>query len=164
MIPLVTIATPFGAALKLGSADGEIVASDFVRATRPSSARGPGDPLLREAVAQVRAYLARRLRYFDLPLRLTGTELQVAIWRAVSRLGFGDLASYGEVAEAIGLPGRQRAVAAAMRKTPLALFVPAHRIIGADGRVHGAAGNSMRRKLLAFEGHAALARIRNPVR
>ncbi|MFY9710901.1 MAG: hypothetical protein WAK88_12105, partial [Candidatus Cybelea sp.] len=63
----------------------EILQSNFVARRR---ARGPrrSDPLLREAVAQVRAYFARRLARFDVPLHLSGTPLQVAAWRIVAAL------------------------------------------------------------------------------
>ncbi|HEX4013851.1 MAG TPA: methylated-DNA--[protein]-cysteine S-methyltransferase [Candidatus Cybelea sp.] len=129
----------------------EIVESTFVGRGRRAAAPQRNDPLLREAAVQVRAYFARRLRCFDLPLHLRGTELQVAAWRLVATLSFGEFVSYADVAAAIGRPGRHRGVAAAMSATPLDLFIPAHRVVGADGRVRGAAPNSLRAKLVAFE-------------
>ncbi len=143
------IATPFGLDLVVRAIGGSIVASDFV-AHRAAAAQ-PSDMLLRETVRQVRAYCARRLERFDLPLALEGTPLQIAAWTIVSELAFGEVVSYADVARAIGRPGAHRGVAAAMGRTPLDLFVPAHRVVGADGRVRGAPEGSLRRRLLAFE-------------
>ncbi|HEY2473371.1 MAG TPA: methylated-DNA--[protein]-cysteine S-methyltransferase [Candidatus Cybelea sp.] len=127
-----------------------LLESRFVGRRRGAGVR-PRDPLLREASAQVGAYFERRLARFDLPLHLTGTALQVAAWRAVAALSFGEFVSYADVARAIGRPGAHRAIAAAMTLTPLALFVPAHRVVGADGRVKGAMKGSLRARLVAFE-------------
>jgi methylated-DNA-[protein]-cysteine S-methyltransferase len=151
-VPLATIriATPFRLDL-LVAGDGErITASDFVAPKRSASA-APRDPLLLEAQARVRAYFGRRLKRFDLPLALEGTPFCEAVWRAVASLYFGEFVSYAEVARAVGHPLAHRGVAAAMGRSPLDLFVPAHRVIGADGRVRGAAPGSVRLRLVEFE-------------
>jgi methylated-DNA-[protein]-cysteine S-methyltransferase len=140
-----------GASLFIRASAGAITFCEFRARARPPLAL-PKDPLLREAQRQLRAYFARRLRRFDLPLDLRGTAFQVAVWRLVSELEAGELISYADVARAIGAPLAHRGVAAAMGRTPYDLLVPAHRVIGADGRVKGAGPRSMRRRLLAFEG------------
>jgi methylated-DNA-[protein]-cysteine S-methyltransferase len=145
--------TPFGAPLLVAAAGGAIVTCEFRPRMRARAGR-PKDPLLREAAAQLQSYFARRLRRFDLPLALRGTPFQIDVWRLVSRLETGELISYGDVARALGAPLAHRAVAAAMRKTPYDLLVPAHRVIGGDGRIKGAGLRSLRRRLLAFEGIA----------
>ncbi len=140
----------------LVSSDGErIVASDFVTGRRSRAAR-PADPLLAAAAAQVRAYFAGRLVRFDLPLALEGTPFCVAVWEAVAGLAFGEFVSYADVARAVGRPLAHRGVAAAMGKTPLDLFVPAHRVVGADGRVRGAGPGSVRARLVRFERSGSL--------
>ena len=73
-------------------------------------------------------------------------------WRCVAALEVGEIVSYADVARAIGRPGAHRGVATAMGRSPLDLFIPAHRVVGADGRIRGASPGSMRRALLAFEG------------
>jgi len=149
----IDIATPFGRILVVSADERGVVASTFRPKPRVEAARTRyGHPLLREVKKQVDAYFARRLRRFDLPMHFEGTAFQVAVWRLVAQLGAGDLISYGEVARAIGHPLSHRGVAAAMGKSPLDLFIPAHRVVGSDGRVKGAEPNSMRRRLLKFEG------------
>ena len=133
-----------------------ILASDFVlkktsRKIYKPLARSERGALLGEAALQVRAYFARRLKRFDLPLALHGTPFQIAVWQAVADLAFGEFVSYAEVARAIGKPLAHRGVAMAMGRTPLDLFVPAHRVIGADGRVKGAGPGSLRLRLVRFE-------------
>ena len=144
-----TLATPFGA-LCVQSDGLAIVASEFRVESRRSVPR-TGDALLNEARRQVNAYFKRRLRRFDLPLRFAGTAFQNEVWRAVSDLAFGQVVSYAEVARAVGRPLAHRGVAAAMGRSQLDLFMPAHRVIGSDGTVKGASPQSVRAKLLEFE-------------
>ncbi len=143
------IPTPLSRDLLIVSNGLAIVSSDFV--ARKPAERKPSDSLLVEASAQVRAYFARRLRRFDLPLALEGSAFRVAVWRAVASLSFGEFVSYADVARAIGRPLAHRGVATAMGLTPLDLFIPAHRVIGADGRIKGARPRSLRARLAAFE-------------
>lgn len=151
VVPLATlrITTPLRRDL-LVTSDGErIVAADFVAIKR--GAKGHPDPLLAEAEAQVRAYFKRRLLRFDLPLFLDSTPFCEAVWRAVASLSFGEFVSYADVARAVGRPLAHRGVAAAMGRSPLDLFIPAHRVVGADGRVKGGTPGSTRLMLVAFE-------------
>lgn len=153
------ISTPLGRDLTIVGNGAAIVGSCFV--TRKRNGGGePSDALLAEAARQVRAYFAGRLRRFDLPLAFGGTEFQRRVWEAVASLSFGEFVSYADVARAIGKPLAHRGVAAAMAATPMDLFVPAHRVIGADGRVKGAAPRSVRFRLVEFE----LARCARPAR
>jgi len=146
----VKVSTPWPYDLELSSNGQAIVAANFVTRRRSKATR-PNDALLVEAAAQVRAYFARRLRRFDLPLAFEGTRFQHAVWTAVASLSFGEFVSYAEVARAVGKPLAHRGVAMAMGRTPLDLLVPAHRVIGADGRVKGAQPGSIRARLVAFE-------------
>lgn len=147
------ISTPFGRDLLIIGNGDVILASNFVAPRR--AGRRPSDALLAEASAQVRAYFRRRLVRFDLPLAFEGTPFQIAVWRSVAALAFGEFVSYADVARGVGRPLSHRGVAKAMAFAPLDLLVPAHRVIGADGRIKGASPRSMRLRLAAFErGHA----------
>ncbi len=147
------IATPFGRVLIVGIDDRGVVSSEFRPRPHGAAKRTRyAHPLLREVKEQVDAYFARRLRRFELPYHFEGTPFQIDVWKMVSQLEVGQLISYGEVARAVGRPLSHRDVAAAIGKTPLALFVPAHRVVGSDGRIKGAGANSLRRRLLKFEG------------
>ena len=113
------------------------------------------EPLLAEAVAQLDAYFAGRLRTFDLPLRLVGSSFQVRVWQGLREVPYGTTRTYGELAARIGLDPRtsSRAVGAANGANRLAIVVPCHRVIGADGTLTGyAAGVDRKRALLELEG------------
>lgn len=142
--------TPLKIDLLIVRNETSIIGSTFVAPKRERGSK-PVDGLLGEASAQVRAYFARRLRRFDLPLEFDGTAFQVSVWRAVAALSFGEFVSYAEVARAVGAPLAHRGVAMAMGRTPLDLFIPAHRVIGADGKIKGATSGSVRSRLFAFE-------------
>lgn len=73
----------------------------------------------------------------DLPLDLRGTAFQLRVWQALRRVPAGETRSYGELAASIGAPGASRAVARCCATNPVALAVPCHRVVGADGRLSG---------------------------
>jgi methylated-DNA-[protein]-cysteine S-methyltransferase len=153
----ICVKTPWNRLLRVRGDGEKITGSAFVAVSHPL--RRSADRLLLEAAAQVRDYCRGRLRRFDLPLVLDGTPLQHDAWACVAALEFGEIVSYADIARAIGRPNAHRGVAAAMSATPLALFIPAHRVVGSDGRVRGASAGSMRVTLLEFE-KAEIARRR----
>ncbi|HET9198808.1 MAG TPA: methylated-DNA--[protein]-cysteine S-methyltransferase [Solirubrobacterales bacterium] len=110
-----------------------------------------------EATRQLDAYFASELREFDLPLDLQGTTLELAVWRALLEIPYGETASYGEQAARIdpalfdaGVEPWQRArvVGAANGRNPVAILVPCHRVIGADGSLTGYGGGLHRKRAL----------------
>jgi methylated-DNA-[protein]-cysteine S-methyltransferase len=134
----------------------ELVAASFVGKAAISAARklqkkALPDPVLAAAADQVKAYFERRLQRFDVPIALHGTPFQIEVWRLVARLRFGEFVSYADVSRALGRPLSHRGVARAMGATPFDLFVPAHRVVGSDGRVRGTEPGSLRARLVAFE-------------
>ena len=108
---------------------------------------------LPQAVGQVREYFAGQRRKFDLPLCLQGTEFQKSVWRALAEIPFGATWSYGQLARRLGNPSACRAVGLANGRNPIAIIVPCHRVIGADGSLTGFGGGLPRKEwLLAHEG------------
>jgi len=97
-------------------------------------------PLIETALAQIHAYLSGDLRTFETPLDLHGTSFQRQVWAAVARIPYGATATYGHIAAQIGRPSAVRAVGAANGANPLPLFVPCHRVLGADGGLPRKAG------------------------
>ena len=147
------ISTPFERQFIIESSDEHILSSRWSDAgarAEPQSRLKSGT-LPFEASQQLKAYFSRRLKVFDLPLAFSGSDFDIAIWRTVFTIPFGIRVSYGRVAGVAGRPGAHRGVARAMANLDFALFVPAHRVVGADGKVKGAEPGSMRLQLLAFE-------------
>jgi methylated-DNA-[protein]-cysteine S-methyltransferase len=112
------------------------------------------DPSALSAVReQLRAYAAGELDDFDLRLRPYGTPFQLAVWGALMSIPFGATKSYGEVASSIGRPGAARAIGSAVGANPIAIVIPCHRVIGADGSLTGYGGGiDAKMSLLSLEG------------
>ncbi|HEY8349152.1 MAG TPA: methylated-DNA--[protein]-cysteine S-methyltransferase [Clostridia bacterium] len=109
-------------------------------------------PLIKEASRQLNEYLDGNRKVFDIPLVLEGTPFQKAVWQALLEIPYGETRSYGEIAERIGNPKAARAVGMANNRNRIAVFVPCHRVIGADGRLVGYAGGvDIKKKLLDLE-------------
>jgi methylated-DNA-[protein]-cysteine S-methyltransferase len=108
--------------------------------------------ILAEAAKQLREYFAGRRTEFDLPLAQPGTTFQQSVWRSLSEIPYGETISYAELAKRVGNPKAARAVGSANGKNQLAIVIPCHRVIAADGTLGGfGAGLSMKTKLLNLE-------------
>lgn len=109
-------------------------------------------PRVAHVRAQFAAYLAGELLSFDLPLNARGTPFQQQVWQALCTIDYGETESYAGLAARIGRPSAVRAVGTANGANPLAIIVPCHRVIGADGSLTGYAGGlDAKRWLLAHE-------------
>ena len=108
------------------------------------------------AKRQLAEYFDGTRRDFDLPLAPDGTAFQRRVWDELRRIAYGETISYGELARRIGRPTASRAVGAANGRNPLAIVVPCHRVIGADGTLTGYGGGlPVKQTLLALERRAA---------
>jgi methylated-DNA-[protein]-cysteine S-methyltransferase len=101
-----------------------------------------------DVVQQLGEYFAGERTAFDLPLRPVGSDFELAVWDQLTRIPYGETRSYGYVAEAVGEPGGAQAVGAANGRNPIAVVVPCHRVIGADGRLVGFGGGLPRKRFL----------------
>jgi len=140
-----TITTPFGPML---------LVADESSLLRFSPGRGKNDttPLLLEAERQLREYFSGQRKHFALPLAPVGTLFQRRVWDALCTIPYGETRSYGEIAAQIGAPSASRAVGAANHRNPLMIFIPCHRVIGANRKLTGYAGGlDMKAALLTLE-------------
>ena len=104
-------------------------------------------------VNEINEYFARKRREFSFPLDLRGTEFQLACWRALLAIPYGETRSYADIARAVGKPNAFRAVGMANNRNPMAIVVPCHRVIASDGGLCGYGGGlEVKRKLLELEG------------
>lgn len=108
---------------------------------------------LRPYISQLESYFRGELRAFTFELDLVGTQFQKDCWQALLRIPYGETCSYADIARAIGRPNAFRAVGQANHDNPIAIIVPCHRVLGANGTLTGYGGGlSTKEKLLRLEG------------
>lgn len=113
-------------------------------------------PHLDRVESELAAYFAGGGEEFSVPLCLAGSVFQVAVWRRLLEIGFGATRSYRDIARALGKPQAVRAVGRANGDNMMAIVVPCHRVIGADGTLTGYGGGLWRKRwLLDHEGAIA---------
>lgn len=149
-----TIKTPFATFAAWVDGDGRL--TRFTLNARHAGSVDPEAVHDEEAIAEIRgqveAYCAGERQAFDIECAAEGTEFQHTVWKALMAIPFGETRSYGEIAAAIGRPGAARAVGMANANNPIALIVPCHRVIGADGSLTGYGGGlNLKKALLAHE-------------
>lgn len=143
------LTTPIGL-IELCAGDKSLRAVEFVDHPRHLSRT---TSLLEEAAAQLNGYFHEERHRFDLPLALDGTDFQVAVWQELLKIPYGCAVSYRDVARRVGRPKAVRAVGAANARNPIAVIVPCHRVIGANGNLTGYASGLWRKAwLLQHEG------------
>jgi len=104
-------------------------------------------------VRQLEEYFAGNRREFSFPLDMRGTDFQLACWRALLAIPYGETRTYADIARAVGRPQGFRAVGMANNRNPIAIVVPCHRVIASDGTLCGYGGGlDVKRKLLQLEG------------
>jgi methylated-DNA-[protein]-cysteine S-methyltransferase len=118
-------------------------------AGRPAGERADDDPVLAEAARQLEAYFARELKDFDLPLAPEGTPFQQRVWAELRRIGYGETATYGELAARLGMNrGPAGGGGPPHGRNPIGIVIPCHRVIGTNGSLSGYAGGVERKQLL----------------
>lgn len=149
MIEYRTIDSPIGQ-LTLAGQDEVLTMLRMVDQTYEPSRIGwaPNPGAFSEAVEQLSAYFAGELTEFDFEYDLRGSEFQRRVWKALVTIPYGETRSYGKIAEQIGAPGSARAVGLANGHNPIAIVVPCHRVIGANGSLTGYGGGLDRKRTL----------------
>lgn len=158
------VATPVGELLLVTDGEGAVRALDFsdfeARMLRLLRRHCGCDPVLVEGRAPeavrraVEAYFSGQVRALDgVVVKTGGTPFQKAVWAALRAIPAGETRSYGQLAAAVGAPRAVRAAGLANGQNPVAVIVPCHRVIGANGTLTGYAGGLERKRwLLGHEG------------
>ena len=146
--------TPLGT-MTLVETDGKLSELRFSERAQDGE-RLQSTPLLRKADRELTEYFSGARKAFSVPLAPRGTPFQRAVWDALITIPYGATASYGDIARQIGNPKAARAVGMANNRNPLPIFIPCHRVIGADGSMVGyGSGLDKKEFLLALESKPA---------
>ncbi len=159
------VATPVGEVLLVTDGQGAVRALDFAdyeaRMTRLLARHAPGAIVVEGRAPEpvrtaVERYFGGDVRALDgLTVATGGTDFQRTVWKALRAIPAGETRTYGQLAAAIGSPRAVRAAGLANGQNPIAVIVPCHRVIGANGTLTGYAGGLARKRwLLAHEGVA----------
>jgi methylated-DNA-[protein]-cysteine S-methyltransferase len=109
---------------------------------------------VKPVVDQLEGYFCGALMKFDVALDPVGSEFQLEVWNALREIPYGETRTYGQIAKAVRQPKAARAVGLANNQNPIAIIIPCHRVIGADGSMVGYGGGLPRKRwLLAHENH-----------
>jgi methylated-DNA-[protein]-cysteine S-methyltransferase len=130
-----TISSPIGPITLIAQGEKLIRVELGVKAKTEGAAR-----IFGEAQKQLDQYFLGKLSRFSIPLEVTGTEFQKAVWKEIAKLPIGKTVSYGEIAEKLGKPRASRAVGAAVGANPTPLLVGCHRVLGSNGKITGFTG------------------------
>jgi len=145
-----TLSSPVGRLTLVGEGD-DLVGLYFDKDPLAATMRAGAvkdDGRLRRAVEQLEEYFAGARTQFELSLVPPGTPFQKKVWAALVQIPFGATATYGEIARAVGRPDASRAVGGANHRNPIAIIIPCHRVIGADGSMTGYGGGLPHKRLL----------------
>lgn len=123
-----------------------------IQFTQPQKALLQTTELLFMATIQLDEYFQGKRTTFSLPFKLTGTPFQLAVWKELQNIPYGQTTSYKEIAQKINKPKAYRAVGMANNKNPLPIIIPCHRVIGSNGKLIGYAGGlKLKNYLLELE-------------
>ena len=123
-----------------------------IQFTQPQKALLQTTELLSMATIQLDEYIQGKRTTFSLPFKLTGTPFQLAVWKELQNIPYGQTTSYKEIAQKINKPKAYRAVGMANNKNPLPIIIPCHRVIGSNGKLIGYAGGlKLKNYLLELE-------------
>ena len=157
MLATAGVHTPHGTFV-LAAEDDEIVGAGWGRAPRTTA----DTPVLRRARRWLDDYFAGNFRAVDFPVRADGTHFQREIWAAIAAIPAGATRTYGEIARE--LKSAPRAVGGACGANPIALIVPCHRVLAADGGLGGYSGGSGVATKRALLDHEGIATVRAPTK
>jgi methylated-DNA-[protein]-cysteine S-methyltransferase len=133
------------------STDKALLALVFQKKNIEASAKT--NPIIEEAISQLKEYFKGERKTFNLPLKPIGTDFQMRAWRALKKIPFGKTISYKEQAALLKIDKAFRAVGTANGKNPISIIIPCHRVISSTGKISGYAGGpKIKAALLEMEG------------
>jgi methylated-DNA-[protein]-cysteine S-methyltransferase len=136
--------------IEIISNNDSILSISFVKSRKNSFKKS--HTLCDRAQRKLEKYFEGKLKHFDLPIELSGTDFQNKVWKALCNIPYGETRTYQEIAIQIGNKNSCRAVGGANNKNPLGIIVPCHRVVGKNGDLVGyAAGLKSKEKLLRLE-------------
>lgn len=133
--------------IEITGTDKEICSVNFVEGKKAGRATGLS-PAVKKCINQLDEYFNGKRQIFELMLKLSGTDFQKAVWLTLLGIGYGETASYQDIAKSVGRPTAVRAVGNTNRLNPIGIIIPCHRIIGASGALVGYGGGLWRKKWL----------------
>lgn len=146
------VSTPLGG-MALAS-EGDFITHLYLPSSPTPRLASHPTPLLLEGKRQLLEYLSGQRKVFDLPLNPYGTPFQKRVWQALKAIPWGETRTYRDIAQAVDSPRGFRAVGMANHHNPIPIFIPCHRVVGADGSLTGYAGGlELKKALLSLEGH-----------
>ena len=148
-----TLVTPLGT-LTLEASDRGLSSIRFPnRPNRGIEGKLTSNNVIKLAKRELKAYFARQLKKFSVPLDWHGTAFQESVWQALTAIPYGETVSYTDIARAIGRPQSARPTGGAVGRNPIPIIVPCHRVIGSDHTLTGFTGGlNIKVALLELEG------------
>jgi methylated-DNA-[protein]-cysteine S-methyltransferase len=137
--------------IRVTASDTALLSVHFLDAKEEQEANieeATGNDITRDTIAQLQEYFSGKRTSFELPLMPAGTDFQQQVWKELVKIPFGKTDHYSAIANKLNNPLSVRAVGAANGKNPIAIIIPCHRIIGADGSLTGYAGGLWRKEFL----------------
>ena len=110
--------------------------------------------MLIKAEEELKAFFSGNLKKFTVPVEVSGTDFQKAVWKTLQTIDYGQVRTYADVARTIARPKAVRAVGQAIGSNPVPIIIPCHRVIGSDASLTGFGGGlAIKQILLEIEGH-----------
>ena len=147
------VSSPLGV-LQLVSDEKHLLELNWQCAHRHLSTSNHTVAILTAAADELSQFFSGARRNFSVPLQPHGTGFQLSVWSELQKVGWGETCTYREIAERLGKPKGFRAVGGAVGRNPIPIFIPCHRIVGANGALTGFSGGLDNKQiLLGCEGH-----------
>ena len=146
------VSSPVGI-LQLVSNEKHLLELNWQCAHRQLSTSNHTVAILTAAADELSQFFSGARRNFSVPLQPHGTGFQLSVWSELQKVGWGETCTYGEIAERLGRPKGFRALGGAVGRNPIPIFIPCHRIVGANGALTGFSGGLDNKQiLLGYEG------------